>query len=194
MDTSFRSFINQWHPQSKHNKMCFSNRMKGCTDLVEYLQQSYLLWAEYKGWLSRLLCCKLRNRPMTNIRPNMQPTKHHFTSVNGSTRAQGPTGSPVPPSFSASLKGERERGAKKKVWSQSWHSKCTLHSRTVRYTKLIRKSKKERWVFLFGFWFFFLVTSFWPPCDRLTDYFSFSGFWQCFPALARPLPSLLRIY
>lgn len=55
---------------------------------------------------------------MTNIRPNMQPTKHHFTSVNGSTRAQGPTGSPVPPSFSASLKGGRERGQEKSLESE----------------------------------------------------------------------------
>lgn len=177
--------------------MCFSNRMKGCTDLVEYLQQSYLLWAEFKGWLSRLLCCKLRNRPMTNIRPNMQPTRHHFTSVNGSTRAQGPTGSPRPSLIICVTERREREGPRKKfgvrVDIQNAHFTQEQSGIPNLYVNPLHTVKKERWGFLFGV-FFFLVTSFWPPCDRLTDYFSFSGFWQCFPALARPLPSLLRIY
>lgn len=155
--------------------MCFSNRMKGCTDLVEYLQQSYLLWAEYKGWLSRLLCCKLRNRPMTNIRPNMQPTKHHFTSVNGSTRAQGPTGSPVPPSLILCVTERREReGPRKKFGVRVDIQNAHFTQEQSGIPNLYVNPRRKGGVFCLGF--FFLVTSFWPPCDRLTDYFSFSGF------------------
>lgn len=35
-----------------------------------------------------------------------------------------------------------EGGQEKKLWSQSWHSKCTLHSRSVWCTKLILKPSK----------------------------------------------------
>lgn len=47
----------------------------------------------------------------------------------------------APPSPPFSLR-HREREAEKKVWRQSWHSKCTLHSRSVWCTKLILKPSK----------------------------------------------------
>lgn len=155
---------------------------------MEYLQQSYLFWPEYKGWLSRLLCCKLRDGPMTNIRPNIQPTRHHFTSLYGSTRAQGPTGSPRPSLILCVTERREREGPRKKfgvrVDIQNAHFTQEQSGLPNLYVNPVNTIKKES----------FLVTSFWPPCDRLTDYFSFSGFWQCFPAPARPLPSLLRIY
>lgn len=97
-----------------------------------------------------------------------------------------------PPSLPHSLRHwtKGERGAKKKVWSQSWHSKCTLHSRTVRYTKLIRKSithcqEGKVGFFVWGFFFGdFFLASMW----QINRFFFFFWFLTMFPSPSTSTP------